>query len=140
MKDFLDGVLENDLYRPMYNYFKKRNYSIEFEVPIHCNRIDLVAYNQIHLIAVELKLKNWHRALRQATYYQLGADFSYIAMPFYQAVEVYKRGRFLKCEGVGLFGVILNKDEVRELIKPKRSIKKLDYMARGIYLTIRRRR
>lgn len=139
MKNFLKDVLEEDLYPPMIQYFKKMNYLIELEIPIHRNRIDLIAYNQNKLIAVELKLLNWKRALRQATYYQLGADVSYVAMPFYQAIEVYKRGNLFEAAGVGLFAVLLKKFEVRELIKPKPSDKKLDYIERGIYLAIRKR-
>ena len=140
MKDFLKGVLEVDLYKPIIQYFQNQNYSIELEVPIHRNRIDLIAFNNDHLIAVELKLKNWQRALRQATYYQLGADLSYIAMPFYQALIAYRSARQIEYKGVGLFGVLLDRSEVRELIKPKVSQKKIDYIERGIYLSIRRRR
>ena len=139
MKDFLKGVYENDLYPPMIKYFQTKNYSIELEIPIYRNRIDLVAYNYTHIVAVELKLKNWQRALRQATYYQFGADYSYIAMPFYEAIEVYKRKWLLESDGVGLYAVLLNKAEVRELVKPKPSQKKIEYMERGIYSAIRRR-
>ncbi|WP_455392991.1 hypothetical protein [[Eubacterium] cellulosolvens] len=139
MTDFLKNVCELDLYPPIIQYFKDRGYSIEFEIPIHRNRIDLIAYNSKQMIAVELKLRNWHRALRQAAYYQLGADLSYIAMPFYESIEVYKRKIQLEKEGVGLFGILLNKSEVRELVKPKISQKKIDYIERGIYTTIRRR-
>jgi hypothetical protein len=139
MRHFLKDVLEDDLYLPMIKYFKKLNYFIELEIPIYRNRIDLLAYNDNKLIAVELKLLNWKRALRQAAYYQLGADYSYIAMPFYEAIEVYKRGNLFNDEGVGLFAVLLNRDEVRELIKPKLSQKKVDYIARGIYSVIRKR-
>jgi hypothetical protein len=139
MKDFLKGVYENDLYPPMIEYFTKRDYSIELEIPIHRNRIDLIAYDQKRLIAVELKLRNWQRAVRQAAYYQFGSDLSYIAMPFYQAIEAHKRRYKLDQDGVGLFAVILATGEVRELIKAKQSEKKIDYMERGIYSTIRRR-
>ena len=139
MKDFLKGVLEEDLYPPMIEYFQNKNYSIELEIPLYRNRVDMVAYNHEHLIAVELKLRNWKRALRQATYYQLGADLSYIAMPLHQAIEPYKRGKLLEREGVGLLAVVLNKSEVREVIKPKQSKRKVEYIERGIYSTIRRR-
>ena len=140
MKDFLAGVLENDLYPPLVKYFLKKDYSIEVEIPIHRNRIDLIAFNNNnHLIAVELKLKDWKRALRQATYYQLGVDVSYIAMPFYQALKVYRRTGQLEEKGVGLFGILLDRGEVRELIKPKDTQRKIDYIERGIYLHIRRR-
>lgn len=139
MKDFLKNVYEYDLYPPIIHYFEDQNFSIELEIPIHRNRIDLIAYNNECLIAVELKLRNWHRALRQAAYYQLGSDLSYIAMPFYQAAELWKRPWALEKEGVGLLAILLKKSEVREFIKPKPSQKKLDYIQRGIFSTIRRR-
>jgi hypothetical protein len=139
MKDFLKGVSENDLYPPIIRYFQKQGYFIELEIPIHRNRIDLVAYNNKYTIAVELKLRNWHRALRQAAYYQLGSDLAYIAMPLHQAIEVWKRPWELQNEGVGLLAILLNKSEVREIIKPRVSKKKIEYIERGIYLYIRRR-
>jgi hypothetical protein len=139
MKNFLKGVYENDLYPPMAEYFTKHGYSIELEIPIHRNRIDMIAYDQERLIAVELKLKDWRRALRQAAYYQFGSDLSYIAMPFYQAIEAHKRRYQLDKEGIGLFAVILGTGEIRELIKAQQSEKKIEFMVRGIYSTIRKR-
>lgn len=139
MKDFLKNVYEYDLYPPVIKYFRKKSYTIELEIPIHRNRIDLVAYDDEKLIAVELKLRNWHRALRQAAYYQLGADLSYIGMPFHRAIELWKRPWPLEKEGVGLLAIHLKRKEVREFIKPKPSEKKLDYIERGIFTTIRRR-
>jgi hypothetical protein len=134
------NILEDDLYPPMMDYFLKLGYSVELEIPIYKNRIDLFAYNDERTIAVELKLKNWRRALRQASYYQLGADFTYIAMPFYSAIEVFKRKQFLEKGGIGLFGVLLDKFEVRELLKPQLSKKKLEYIENGILSEIKKRR
>lgn len=139
MNKSLKGILEDDLYPPMMDYFLKLDYKVELEIPIYRNRIDLVAYNDEEIIAVELKLKNWKRALRQAAYYQLGADFSYIAMPFYSAVEVFKRKQYLEKEGVGLYAVLLDKFEVRELLKPKRSKKKVEFIESGIYSILQNR-
>ncbi len=121
-----------DLIEPLTAYFETRGYSVKLEVPVYRNRADMVAYNDDELIAIELKLKNWKRALRQASYYQLGTDYSYIAMPFNEAFEVHKRSKILKRERVGLLAVILNNYEVRELIKPEPSVKKLDYIAKHI--------
>lgn len=132
-------LLELDLYPPMIEFFQNQNYSIELEMPIYRNRIDLIAFNFNHLIAVELKLKDWKRALRQAAYYQLGVDYSYIAMPFYQAIAIYRWKHLLVHEGVGLYGVLLDNSEVRELVKPKKSEKKVDYIERGIFSIVRRR-
>jgi hypothetical protein len=127
-----NNILEVDLVEPIAAYFESLGYSIALEVPVYRNRADMVAYNDNELIAVELKLKNWKRALRQAAYYQLGADVTYIAMPFGEAFEVYKKRKMLNRERVGLLAVIMNNHEVRELIKPEPSVKKLDYIEKHI--------
>ncbi len=132
MTNASEQIYEVDLIKPLSDYFQSLGYSIELEVPIYRNRADMVAYNDNELIAAELKLKNWKRALRQAAYYQLGADVTYIAMPFSEAFEVYKKKKMLKRERVGLLAVIMDNHEVRELIKPEPSVKKLDYIEKHI--------
>lgn len=132
-------LLEVDLVEPISQYFQDQDYSIELEVPVYRNRADMIAYTETELIAVELKLKNWKRALRQASYYQLGADYSYIAMPFNEAFEVHKRRNILKRERVGLLAVIMDSYEVRELIPPKPSVKKLDFIENKIRKNISRK-
>jgi hypothetical protein len=121
-------LLEVDLFEPISQYFQDKGYSIDFEVPVYRNRADMMAYTETELIAVELKLKNWKRAIRQASYYQLGADYSYIAMPFNEAFEVHKKHKMLNRERVGLLAVIMDSYEVRELIHPKPSVKKLEFI------------
>ena len=126
MKNFLKDVLEEDLYPPMIQYFKKMNYSIELEIPIHRNRIDLIAYNQDKLIAVELKLLNWKRALRQATYYQLGADFVFLAVPLFRVYSILRKAEhYLKKDGIGLLVITEKNCEVRKIIEAKPSKKKI---------------
>jgi hypothetical protein len=125
-------LLEIDLVEPVSQYFSDSGYSIALEVPVYRNRADLVAYTETELIAVELKLKKWQRALRQAGYYQLGADYTYIAMPFNEAFEVHKQRKVLENERVGLLAVIMDGYEVRELVEPKHSMKKLGYIEKHI--------
>jgi hypothetical protein len=125
-------ILEVDLVEPVRQHFLEKGYSITLEVPVYRNRADMVMYTESELIAVELKLSNWQRAVRQAGYYQLGADYTYIAMPFNEAFEVYKRRKLLNKHHVGLLAVIIDTNEVRELIEPKRSVKKLGYIENHI--------
>ena len=134
------NTVELDLYPALIEYYQKKNYMVELELPLHHNRIDMLAFNGDETIAIELKLKNWPRALRQATYYQLGADYSYIAMPFHQATELYKRKYHLEKDGVGLFGILIDKSEVRELVKPKKSMRKVEYIENGLLSLILNRR
>jgi len=121
-------LLEVDLIIPISQYFQDKGYSIDLEIPVYRNRADMMAYTETELVAVELKLRNWKRALRQASYYQLGADYSYIAMPFNEAFEVHKKRKILKRERVGLLAVIMDSYEVRELVQPKPSAKKLEFI------------
>jgi hypothetical protein len=134
------NTLEIDLYPALIDYYHDQNYLVELELPLHHNRIDMLAFNGDETVAIELKLKNWKRALRQATYYQLGADYSYIAMPFYSATELYKRKHHLEKEGVGLFAILIDKNEVRELVKPKISLRKVEYVENGLLSLILNRR
>ncbi len=129
-------LLEVDLIDPINQYFQDQGYSIELEVPVYRNRADMMIYTETELIAVELKLKNWKRALRQASYYQLGADYSYIAMPFNEAFEVHKKQKVLDRERVGLLAVIMDTFEVRELVQPKPSVKKLEFIENKIRKSI----
>ncbi|MDR4496343.1 MAG: hypothetical protein MRK02_00165 [Candidatus Scalindua sp.] len=62
----------------------KKNSSINiihYEVPLLGRSIDLAYILNGKLFAVEFKLKNWRRAIRQAKDYKLGVDFAYICMP-----------------------------------------------------------
>ncbi len=124
--------LELELYPALTDFFLARGYLMDFEVPIHRNRIDMLVYKPDQTIAIELKLKNWKRARRQATYYQLGADLSYIAMPLNQAIELYKRKYHLEKDGIGLFAVLVDTGEVRELVEPKQSLRKIEFIENGI--------
>jgi len=54
---------------------------------------------------VELKLRAWRDALRQATAYQLAADRAYVAMPLGRVQEVWGRRQAFEREGIGLLAV-----------------------------------
>lgn len=124
----MSGIIEKDLISPLTHYFTKKGYKIALEVPIYRNRIDMVAYNKFTMIAIELKIKNWKRALKQATYYQFGADFTYVAMPLYESYKAYwNRFRFEK-KGVGIIAINTKDGSIRELIKPIRSKCKIGYI------------
>lgn len=64
------------------NYFVKEGYAVQREVPIMLRRIDLVAFDQRSndIIAIEVKVQDWHRALRQAIAYRLFSNKSYVAL------------------------------------------------------------
>lgn len=75
------------------------------ELPFFEHRIDLYGYceNTTRTIAVELKLRDWRRALQQALLYQLCSDYVFIAVP----VETAKRVDLdlLREHGIGLLSI-----------------------------------
>lgn len=89
------------------------NYLPAAEVPFGEKKIDLVFVSQnilnfpvvpdgIDVVSVELKWKDWRRALKQASVNQLCSDRAYVAMP--EANFPRDRSPFLKF-GVGLIAV-----------------------------------
>jgi hypothetical protein len=97
---------EAQLLSPVAQYAKKRGFRLQLaEVPFYEYRIDLYGFSKSEnaTVAIELKLRDWGRALEQAMLYQLCSDFVYIAMPEDAAnrVEIAQ----LEKEGVGLIAV-----------------------------------
>jgi hypothetical protein len=74
---------EEALVRRLEWFFRELGYIVAKEVPVGMRSIDLycVAPNTGTTIAVEAKLRDWRRALRQARVYKLAADLTYIALP-----------------------------------------------------------
>ncbi len=66
---------------------------------------DLVGARESEIVAVELKLRDWRAALRQATAYQVGADRAWVAMPLAEASRAYRHRHRFEAEGVGLLAV-----------------------------------
>ena len=79
--------------------------------------------------AVELKITDWQKALRQAAIYQLCADFSYVAMPAPQAARVRLEG--FHSAGVGLLGVHIATNTVIEILPAKASAVKHQLYSRS---------
>ena len=83
--------------------------------------IDVYAYADYaeHSYAVELKLTNWQKALRQAAIYQLCADLCYVAMPSIYVARANQK-EFQKA-GVGLLSVQLDRKAVTEVVAARTS-------------------
>jgi len=76
--------LEKDLSIPVERFFRDRAFGFQKnEVAFYEHRMDLYGYSQDHdlTFAVELKLRNWSRAIKQALLYQLCSDLTYVAVP-----------------------------------------------------------
>lgn len=71
---------EKAMYAPIELYFRSRGYQTFREVPLLTRRIDFLGVNHSHVAAVELKVKNWQKALQQALSYRLCANKVYVAL------------------------------------------------------------
>lgn len=75
---------ECQLRRPVEVLFPEEQYFVRTEVPFGLKRIDMVFKEKTNgrsLIAVELKVKDWKRAVWQAVQNRQVATYSYIALP-----------------------------------------------------------
>ncbi len=97
-------LLERDLAAPVAGHLESLGYRVFAEVDIVGRWADLVGIGA-DVVAVELKLRAWREALRQATAYQLAADRAYVALPL-RGAQVAHRARFaFEREGIGLLAV-----------------------------------
>jgi hypothetical protein len=98
-------TLEAQLVEPVTAWLEGTGHRVEPEVPILGRRADLIGTRDDALVAVELKLRDWGEALRQAIAYQLAADRAWVAMPLAAASSAYRQRWRFEAEGVGLLAV-----------------------------------
>ena len=131
----LDFSKEQQLYKPVRRYFKNRSYSIQsIEVGFYEHSIDLFALSKSkkETIAVELKLKNWRKALQQTLIYQLCSDFVCVAMPK-ENIKQEAINEFSKF-GIGVIAIYPS-GYCRSLLEPfKSSVVRKKYRSRFIGL------
>ncbi len=128
-------VPEKSLYRPILMDFRQENYDLfeEFppvQSPNNSKKIDLVFKDRDknHLIAIEVKMSDWKRALKQALLNTTYCHYSYIAMPK-RTVAILNKEIF-KESGIGVIAV--HEDNCKVVVKPKFSrstpmVKKCSY-------------
>jgi hypothetical protein len=98
-------ISERKLVSETEDYFQEMKFNTVREVPLFENRIDLVVHNRrfSNIIAVEVKVGKWFRALQQAVLYRICADKVYVAL---SEEFVHRVDRPLMKEyGVGLLSV-----------------------------------
>ncbi len=117
--------LEIELIKPVIDYFTERKYQIFREVKIGFCRADIVAIKKDETVAIELKLKNWKKALVQARNYKFGSDYVYIAFPLMKSYNVLKKAEnVLRKEGIGFLTINEETQNIKEIVKPKKSNQK----------------
>lgn len=81
MSILLKKKTEEEIVRDSFHRIcKKKSIRARREVPLLGRCVDLVYLLGNQLIAVEFKLFDWKRALKQSYDYKLGADFAYICI------------------------------------------------------------
>jgi hypothetical protein len=118
--------LELELIKPVSDYLKKNGYKVRYEIKIGFCRADVVAFKDEKTIAIELKIRDWKKAIIQAKNYQLGCDYVYLAVPLLRSYNILRKAEFnLKKEGIGLLVINEKTCEVRKIISAKRSNKQM---------------
>ena len=96
---------ESDLRPPISAWLRAAGFNVLAEVPILGRRADLVGSREDSVAAIEMKMRRWAVALRQAIAYQLAADRVWVAMPLAAAHTAYRERWAFEAEGVGLLVV-----------------------------------
>jgi len=93
------------------------------EVPLFSSSVDMVVLNSENkLTAIELKLKDWKRALNQVKLHTICMDYLYICILELKTIDGKKRveNSCLKT-GIGLYYLDVNGEapNLKEVVKPK---------------------
>lgn len=106
------------------------------EVPLITKKIDLVVFeiSSSEIIAIEVKVSNWKRALQQALYYRLCADRTFVAL-WHEYIHRIKPELF-KEKGIGLLevnGEIIHKIDARRSHSIQKSLRRGIEEHLGVY-------
>jgi hypothetical protein len=117
---------ESELFKPVSDYFRKKGYMVRYEIRIGFCRADIVAFKGSKTTAVELKIRDWKKAIIQAKNYQLGSNYVYLAMPLSKVYNILRKAEHnLRKEGIGLLIVNEKTLEVKKYINAKLSKKQI---------------
>lgn len=132
---------EHELVLPVQNHFLLTAEHIFYEVPIGFCRADLVIFQKNKdIIAIELKLADWKKALIQAQNYQLAVDFVYIAFPSLKSDLVLKKAKEkLTQKGIGLLSVDEQTEQVEVVIPAKKSSLSFGHLSKKYLINQRKR-
>ncbi len=127
---------EEELRAPVAGYLQGKGNVVHHEVAINGRIADVVASGS-DLVAVELKLTDWKKGLRQAMSYQLACTRSYLCLPFERALKMTYKAYYFEREGVGVLGCLQGDGEVRVVIESRPSPRLLPFMASSLRAALR---
>ncbi len=112
---------EVDLLSAVTRHLRAWGYQTYTEVPLMSRLIDVYGVRRADrkTVAVELKVKNWRQALRQARNYLLAADQVYVAVPNAHVAPPLRRRELFREMGIGLLAI--DGQETHVLIRPRAS-------------------
>jgi len=132
----MNRSLEKNLRKPVRQFFESKNYTVFDEVKLFQRGIDIIAKRRSTIIAVELKMRNWRRAVQQACLDLRVSDYAFIALPetiwsridwriYYEAYN----------HGLGLLSV---DGEASQIMRPDRSKRIQPSLRRNFLKKLRR--
>ena len=112
--------LERALTAPVARHLRGQGYRTFEEVYFNGRIADIVALKDEEVVAVELKLRDFRQAHRQAVAYQVGCHRSYVGLPLERALECLRRHRHeFETSGAGLLAVRMPDSAVRGGARPR---------------------
>jgi len=128
----MSKLVEEDLRQPVRDYFKNKNYSVFNEAKLFSRGIDVIAKRRSRVIAIELKVQKWRRAIQQAYMDLRVSNYAFVALPESKWERIDRR---IYCDaynyGIGLLSV---DGDVRQIMRPAPS-KRIQPKLRRRFLT-----
>lgn len=126
--------LEKDLAAPIARHLQAQGYRTFLEVPFNGRIADVLGLRHEEVIAVELKLRDYRQAHRQAMAYSVGCHKSFVGVPLPTALHALRKHKFAFTQsGTGLLAVNMPQGDVRELLPARQHENRfLPYLADGL--------
>lgn len=112
----MSKLLEEELREPVRVYFKNRNYSVFDEAKLFSRGIDVIAKRRNNIVAVELKVQKWRRAIQQAYMDLRVSNYAFVALPemTYERID---REIFHEAHNYGI-GLLSVNGDVKQIMRP----------------------
>ena len=108
-------ALESELAEPVGRYLGAQGYDAFYEVYFNGRIADVIALKGDEVVAVELKLRDYRTAHRQAMAYQVGCHRSFVGVPLETALLALRKDRHaFEASGTGILAV--DAGQVREVL------------------------
>jgi hypothetical protein len=128
----MSNLLEETLRQPVWDYFNDKNFSVFNEPRLFSRGIDIIAKRRNVVIAVELKVQRWRRALQQAYMDLRVSNYAFVALPESKWERI-NRKIYLDAYNYGI-GLLSVNGDVSQIMRPAPS-KRIQPKLRRRFLT-----